>query len=154
MIVTTTSQIEQSINQVFEHIVPISLPHIFKKFKYFPAVISTNETQKWITPGLVRTVFFEDGNTAQEELITVINPSYFAYTVTNFTSPLRFLITQINGSWEFTQTGNKTNIVWKYELIPRNKFTKWIINNLLLNDLKTFCQNAMDIIQTDFNKKN
>lgn len=149
MLITTTCSVERSIEDVFKYIVPISLPHIFKKFKYFPAVIRTNETQKWITSGLVRTVFFEDGNTAQEELINVNNPKYFAYKVTNFSSPLRFLINQVNGSWEFELTENKTNILWKYELIPKNPLSGWFIKNFLLGDLQTLCQNAMNIIEVD-----
>jgi hypothetical protein len=153
MLITTICSVYQPINKAFEYIIPINLPHIFKKFKYFPAVISTNETQKWITAGLVRNVFFEDGNTAQEELMVVNNPKYFAYRITKFTSPLRFLINQIDGSWEFEQVQDKTSIVWKYELIPKNIIAQWVISLFVYKDLKVFLQNAMNIIESDLNQK-
>jgi hypothetical protein len=153
MLITTICSVNQPINKAFEYIAPISLSHIFKKFKYFPAVVSTNETQKWITAGLVRTVFFEDGNTAQEELMVVNNPKYFAYRITKFTSPLRFLINQIDGSWAFEQVLDKTNIVWKYELIPKNIIAQWVVRLFVYKDLQVFLQNAMNIIKTDLNQK-
>ncbi len=113
----------------------------------------TNETQKWNTDGLVRTVFFDDGNTAQEELTFVDSPNYFSYKITNFTSPLRFLINQINGTWKFDYTKDVVNIVWTYQLVPKNNLCEWIIDKLILNDLKTFCQNAMNIIVSDLESR-
>jgi hypothetical protein len=152
MLITTTTELRTTKQKSFDYILPISLPHIFKRFKFFPAVTSTSETEKWIKSGLTRTIFFEDGNTAKEELLVVNSPDHFAYKVTDFTSPLKFLIEQINGNWKFTELENNyTKIVWEYELVTKNKFASWIISIFLFKDLQTFCQNSMNIITQDLN---
>jgi hypothetical protein len=148
--ITTQAQISRPIQVVFDYVLPIDLSHIFMKYKFLPGVIRTNEKEKWIKPGLSRTVFFDDGNTAQEELLEVNSPEYFAYKITNFTSPLRFLVNQINGNWKFSSPNSSfTKIVWEYELIPKNPFTSWIISTFLLNDMKVFLQNSVDVIAQD-----
>jgi hypothetical protein len=148
--IITTTLINKSINEVFEYVAPINLAHIFKRYKYLPAVINSNEKEKWIKSGLTRTVFFEDGNTALEELLVVNNPEYFAYKVSNFTSVLRYLIIQVNGNWQFsTEENGSTKIVWEYELLPKNKFTSWIITTFLYKDINKLLQNALDIISND-----
>jgi hypothetical protein len=148
--IITQAQIPKPSTEVFDYVLPIALSHIFKKYKFLPGVIRTDEKEKWIKSGLTRTVFFEDGNTAREELTEVNSPEYFAYKITNFTSPLRFLVNQINGSWKFSSPNSSfTKIVWEYELIPKNSFTSWIISTFLLKDIKVFLQNSMDIITQD-----
>ena len=79
--------VEQTINvnvdSAFNYIVPVKLEHIFKRYKNLPAVVKTDEKQKWFTPGLTRTVFFEDGSTAHETLLTVSPSESFSYKVEN-----------------------------------------------------------------------
>jgi hypothetical protein len=148
--IITQAQISKPSPEVFDYVLPIELSHIFKKYKFLPGVIRTDEKEKWIKSGLTRTVFFDDGNTASEELLEVSSPEYFAYKITNFTSPLRFLVYQINGNWKFTTPkADFTKIVWEYELIQKNSFTSWIISTFLLKDMKVFLQNSMDIIVQD-----
>jgi hypothetical protein len=45
--IITSAVINKSINQVFDHIISIDLAHIFRKHKYLPAVVKTNEKEKW-----------------------------------------------------------------------------------------------------------
>jgi hypothetical protein len=148
--IITQAQISKPSTEAFDYVLPIELSHIFRKYKYLPGVIRTVEKEKWIKSGLIRTVFFDDGNTATEELLEVSSPEYFAYKITNFTSPLRFLVNQINGNWKFTTPKvDFTKIVWEYELIPKNSFTSWVISAFLLKDIKVFLQNSMDVIVQD-----
>jgi hypothetical protein len=150
MLIKTTSMVNQNQKKVFDYIVPIDLNHIFKKYKYLPGVLKTDEQSKWITEGLTRTVFFEDGNTAQETLTKVIESSFFAYIVKDFTSPLKFLIDRINGSWNFEDINNaQTNITWIYELVPKNYFCSVLLSTFVKNDVQQLCKNAMDIIVED-----
>jgi hypothetical protein len=136
--------------EVFDYVAPIDLAHIFKRYKYLPAVIRSDEKAKWINSGLTRTVFFDDGNTAFEELLEVKSPEYFVYKVSNFTSVLKHLITQINGNWKFsTEENGFTKIVWEYELIPKNNLTSWFITTFLYKDISKLLQNAIDIISHD-----
>ena len=143
------STINADRQKVFDYIVPIDLSHIFKKYKYLPGVIKTNEAEKWFKTNLTRTVFFDDGNSSQEHLTTFTNPEYFDYVVSNFTSPLRFLVNSINGSWTFTDNDSGTEIVWIYDLKPKNTIAAWIIKVFILNDLRIFLKNSINIIRTD-----
>ena len=73
--------INAPIDSTFNYIVPIDLPHIFKRYKGLPAVVKTNETKKWIKGGLTRTVFFDDGSTSKESLLTVVPNTSFSYKI-------------------------------------------------------------------------
>jgi Polyketide cyclase / dehydrase and lipid transport len=144
--ITTIATVNKSQEEVFDYVVPILLNNIFKKYKFIPGVTRTDEKEKWITAGLTRTVFTDDGNIAYEELLTVTPNSYFNYRVSKFTSPLRFLISHVNGSWVFEPKGSQTNIIWEYELITHNELATWIINTFLKKDMAKYLQNAMDLI--------
>jgi hypothetical protein len=141
--------INAPIEIAFNYIVPVDLTHIFKRYKIFPAVINTSIKDDWIKPGLKRTVFFEDGTTAEEKLLTVVPNSSFSYEIVNFTSKLRFLVKKIEGDWLFTDLGNgQTKIDWIYKTIPKNFITRLVINGFIINDLNGLLYNAL-IIQKD-----
>ena len=127
--VVVTIDINVSVEEAFEYIVPVDLPHIFKRYKNLPAIKSTSNTERWYTPGMQRTVYFEDGNTAQEFLLTVNPHSHFSYKIIDFTSPLKRLAKRIEGRWSFTESQKgDTHIEWTYEIIPKNFLTKMMIN--------------------------
>ncbi|HET8861208.1 SRPBCC family protein [Marivirga sp.] len=111
--------IDATVESAFNYIVPVDLSHIFKGYKNLPAIVNTDEKEKWIKPGLTRTVYFEDGTTAREKLLTVVPHTSFSYESDNFTSKLRFLAKRIEGDWVFTDLGNgKTKIEWNYKIVP------------------------------------
>jgi hypothetical protein len=134
----------------FSYIVPVKLAHIFKKYKRFPAITKTNETELWYKAGLTRTVYFEDGTTAQESLISVEPSKSFSYKIENFTSSLNKLAKQIEGEWVFTDLGNgQTKIKWTYKIVPKNFLTRKLIKWFVLKDLKVLLTNALTILKQD-----
>jgi len=138
------------IDRAFNYIVPVDLPHIFKKYKNLPAIIKTDETEKWIKAGLTRTVYFEDGSTSKETLLTVIPHSSFSYKIEDFTSQLRFLAKRIEGDWIFTDLGNgQTQIIWTYKIVPKNFLARGLINLALLNNIQGLLTNASTILKAD-----
>ncbi len=146
-------EIDVSQKEAFEYIVPIDLSRIFKGYRNLPAVVKTDESEKWIKPGLERTVFFEDGSTAKEKLLEVNNPDNFSYKVNQFTSPLKHLAKQINGRWEFSKGPDlKTKIHWQYEIVPKHFFAKMIINGILKSQINHILTNALQIIREDLQK--
>jgi hypothetical protein len=153
MIITTQKTVNCSQKQAFDYVLPVTLSSIFRRYKFFPAVIKTNETQTWNKAGLVRTVFFDDGTTAIEHLTTVQNFEYFDYVVTGFTSLLRFLIVEIHGSWKFETDGDNTEIIWKYELVAKNAVSEWVLQTILRKDIQTYLERTMDSISTKLNAK-
>ncbi len=142
--------IDAPIDNVFNYIVPVDLSHIFKKYKNLPAITKTDETEKWIKAGLTRTVYFGDGSTSKETLLTVVPHSSFSYKIENFTSQLRFLAKRIEGDWIFTDLGNgQTKIEWTYKIVPKNVFACGLINLVLLKNVKGLLTNALTILKAD-----
>lgn len=148
--VLVTIDIEASVEDSFEYIVPVDLSHIFKRYKRLPGIDSTSNKQLWYTPGMQRTVYFEDGNTAEETLLTVNPHSDFSYKIDNFTSPLRKLAKRIEGNWKLTELeGDRTHIEWTYKIIPKNFLTRLMINAFIKNDVEGLLNNALAILKND-----
>ena len=142
--------IDAPIDSAFNYIVPVKLSHIFKKYKNLPAIIKTDETEKWIKVGLTRTVYFEDGSTSKETLLTVVPHTSFSYRIEDFTSQLRFLAKRIEGDWIFTDLGNgQTKIDWTYKIVPKNFIARGLINLVLLKNVKGLLTNALTILKAD-----
>lgn len=146
--------INAPIDSAFNYIVPVELSHIFKKFKNLPAILKTDEKEKWFKAGLTRTVYFEDGSTSKETLLTVVPHTSFSYRIENFTSQLRFLAKRVEGNWIFTDLGNgQTKIEWTYKIIPKNFLARGVINLVLLKNVKGLLTNALTILKTDLEAK-
>jgi hypothetical protein len=133
-IVQTTVTANQA--AVFEYIVPIDLASIFTGYGPLPSITGTqNQVGAWDTAGQTRTVHFSDRSSAQERLTKYEHPGYFSYTVSNFTSLLRFLTTSAHGEWWFTVgTLGQTHIKWRYEFNARSVLAVpalWLIINIL-----------------------
>ena len=151
---TVIMVIKVPIDSAFNYIVPVDLSHIFKRYKRFPAITKTNETEKWIKGGLTRTVFFEDGSTSRESLLTVVPNTSFSYKIENFTSQLRFLARGIEGDWIFTDLGNEqTKIEWTYKIIPKNFIARGLIKLVLMKDVNDLLNNALTTLKNDLENK-
>ena len=147
---TVIMTINAPIDSAFNYIVPVDLSHIFKRHKNLPAIIRTDESEKWIKAGLSRTVYFEDGSTAKETLLTVVPHTSFSYKIEGFTSQLRFLAKRIEGNWTFTDLGSgQTKIEWTYKVIPKNLFARGLINLMLLKNIRGLLTNALIILKND-----
>lgn len=83
--------VDSPIDSVFNYIVPVDLSHIFKRYKNLPGIINTSIKEGWTTPGLTRTIYFQDGSTSKESLLTVVPYTSFSYKNESFSSSLRHL---------------------------------------------------------------
>ena len=151
-IIVQTS-INASSQTSFAYIVPIDLSHIFRRFLLIPGVTRTDESQQWVTPGLSRTVYFDDGSTAREELLTIVPSESFSYKISGFTGINRLLVKHIMGEWQFTGSNSGTDIVWTYSLYPRNIITRAIVNVCVAPMLRIFLQRALDMLKRDLEKE-
>jgi len=148
--VVVETVIDAPLDSVFNYIVPVKLETIFKRYKNLPAIVRTDESEKWITPGLTRTVYFEDGSTAKESLLTVVPSKSFSYQIEDFTSPLRFLAKRIEGSWKFIELpGGKVKIEWTYQVTPKHFMAKALVKVFLLRNVEGLLTNALKILKTD-----
>jgi hypothetical protein len=139
--------INAPIQAAFNYIQPVPLQNIFRGYNNIPAIVKTNESEKWIRAGLSRTVTFADGNTATEKMLYVDAPSYFSYKIENFTADgLASLVESVDGAWVFIALEeNKTLIDWKYIITPKNDQAAKIIQEHLLPDFQGMLEEAIKI---------
>jgi hypothetical protein len=108
----------------FSHIVPINLASVFIGYGPLPAVTGTRaHTGAWDAAGQRRIVLLSDGSEAQETLTAYVPGESFAYTVSGFTGPLRFLVRTAQGEWRFSDLPDgRTQVEWHYTFVPRGRF--------------------------------
>lgn len=148
--VLVSTDIHVQIEEAFEYIVPVDLAHIFKRYKSLPAITGTSNEALWYTAGMQRTVYFEDGNTAQEYLMTVEPHQSFSYQIDGFTSQLKCLAERIEGKWLFSETADgTTHIEWTYTIIPKNFFARQIIALFVKKNVEGLLNNALEILKED-----
>ena len=135
------------ITLAFNYIQPVSLSTIFPGYNTIPAILKTNETEKWTKAGLSRMVTFADGNTAFESMLHVDYPNYLSYKIDEFTSEgLNSLVEKVDGAWVFISVEEeKVLIDWKYIISPRSDEAAKIINEHLLPDFQGMLEQAMRI---------
>jgi hypothetical protein len=147
---TVVTTINVPVDISFDYIVPVDLSRIFKGYKFIAGINRTSIKEGWRKPGLTRTIFFEDGTTSRETLLTVIPPTSFSYKNEEFTSTLRFLTERIEGNWTFTDLGhNQTEIEWTYRVIPKNMLTRILIKAFLLGVIHGMLAQALRILKSD-----
>jgi len=149
--VTVVVTVNANIETVFNYIPPVNLMHILRGNVLIPAVVDTSIKEGWNKAGLTRTVFFQDGSTSWETLLTVDAPYSFSYKNEHFTSKvLVALLKRLEGEWHFTDLGNNTtNIEWTYRAVPTNSFAKVLVNLILMRAIRSMLRDALSIIKTD-----
>jgi hypothetical protein len=122
--VTVEADVRAPLAATFLTIVPIELAKIFRGLGPLPAVVRTREqTGAWDHVGARRVVELADGSEAREELTAYEAPTHFAYRVSDFTGPLRLLVSRADGAWWFSDRGNgDTHVRWTYVFQPRTGF--------------------------------
>lgn len=149
--ITVVVTVNTQIDTVFNYIPPINLMHIFRGNTMIPAIIDTSVKQGWNKAGLQRTVYFADGSTSQESLLTVNAPTSFSYQNEHFTSKvLSALVKRLEGQWLLTDlSGNRTKIEWTYRAVPTNFFSRIMVKLVLMRAVKSMLDNALAIIKSD-----
>lgn len=155
-VATVEIQSKLSLKESFEYIVPMDLEHIFPgRYKNIPGIDSTSNQKAWYTPEMHRTVYFDDGSTSQEYLLSVTPTTGFTYKVIGFTSALKRLIQQINGRWAFTEMENgNIHIEWTYEFVPKNFFARFLVKTIVLKRIQVPMQRAMNIMKEELESGN
>jgi len=148
--------IDSNIDQAFNYIAPINLMHIFRGNAIIPAIVDTSVKQGWDIAGLQRTVYFADGSTSQESLLTVNAPTSFSYKNEHFTSKiLSALLKRMEGEWLFTDLGHgTTKIEWTYRAVPTNFFARLFVKLVLMKAVHTSLKDALAIIKNDLESGN
>ena len=76
---------------------------------------TTGTTGPWDKAGSTRIVHLTDGTTVRETVTSATAPDYFAYRLTEFSSPMiRGLVKEARGQWWFTDSGSGLKAKWTY----------------------------------------
>jgi hypothetical protein len=153
---TITAIVQAPIEQAFNYIAPIYLPHIFPGTGPIAGIAGTSVDAGWNKAGLSRTIYFKDGSTTQETMLKWNAPTSFGYKNENFTSPaLKHTTIRVEGEWFFTSLDkNTTKIEWTYRAIPKNFFGRLIVRYVLMRFVTHMLQQAMDISKHDLETGN
>ncbi len=97
---TVCTEVVGNREDVFEYTVPVDLTSIFTGYGPLPAVTGTeSQTGHWDGENQTRTVILSDGSSAREMLTKYDYPTYFSYTVSEFTGFLGILVASATGEW-------------------------------------------------------
>lgn len=94
--------------------------------------------------GATRKVFFDNGDSIVEELLTHNSPLNYSYSVTKFSNAFRFLTKAAYGQLWFDVNDDKTRITWEYSFTYRNFFARIIIALFMSLIYKQFMQQALN----------
>jgi hypothetical protein len=143
--------IEGSPERVFPYVLTVDLPLIFKRTGLIPAISGSEGSRSWDRSGLRRTVRFEDGSSAKEELTLVDAPKAFAYRIQDFTSILGRLVDHIQGDWALSaMSPTNTAIRWRYSLFPKNRAVALVARILIAPMIARMMAKALGILKRNF----
>jgi hypothetical protein len=98
------------------------LETVLRDAAFMPGVVKTTDTTgPWDKPGSTRIVHLTDGTTVRETVTSATAPDYFAYRLTEFSSPMiRRLVKEARGQWWFTDNGAGLQAKWTYTAESKN----------------------------------
>jgi hypothetical protein len=98
------------------------LETVLRDAAFLPGVARTTDTTgPWDKAGSTRIVHLTDGTTVRETVTSATAPDYFAYRLTEFSSPMiRMLVKEARGQWWFTDSGSGLKAKWTYTAESRN----------------------------------
>lgn len=94
--------------------------------------------------GAHRRVFFDNGDSIDEQLLSYNYPLNYSYSVTRFTNPFRFLTKAAYGQCWFDVNDNQTRITWEYSFSYRNIFARMLISLFMTLSYKKFMKQCLD----------
>jgi hypothetical protein len=120
--VTVRGRASEPRDALFARFIPVRLEDILTGYGPIPAVTGTSgQTGPWDVVGSSRTVHLSDGSQATERVTGCATPAQFAYTVSGFTNPVRFLAREARGRWTFAEAGGAaTDVTWTYTFAARS----------------------------------
>ena len=143
IVIEVRGQVPAPIETVFDVFRTVDLASIMHGYGPLPAVAGVeDQTGAWSSMGESRIIRLADGHGMLETLTRVDRPEGFAYTLSDLTNALRFLVHRFHGTWSFEEspvegappTGRAlVDATWKYEFDVRSELARplaWLILTL------------------------
>ncbi len=145
---TVTASVPTDLPTTFRHLTGMDVPAVFRGAGPLPAVTAVRQqTGDWDAVGQTRTIVLSDQSTAFETLDNYQFPHTFGYTVTNYTSVLRLLVTKGVATWQCTSTPDGTLITWQYAYHTRSVLAVPVVWLLMVLFWKKYMLAAVNILQ-------
>jgi hypothetical protein len=98
------------------------LETVLRGAAFLPGVLKTTDTTgPWDKAGSTRIVHLTNGMTVRETVTKATAPDYFAYRLTEFSSPtIRAFVKEARGQWWFTDNDTGLRAKWTYTIESRN----------------------------------
>jgi hypothetical protein len=143
---TVTASTDEDRDVLFARFIPVTLEDILTSWGPVPAVVrSSNQSGPWDVVGSSRTVHLKDGSTAREAVTECRTPAYFAYTVKDFTNPVKFLASEARGQWWFdARPGGGTDVRWTYAFIPHNAVAAAVLQPIVAHAWRRFMREGLE----------
>jgi len=146
---TVTASVPTDLATTFQHLTGMDVPAVFRGAGPLPAVTAVRQqTGDWDAVGQTRTIVLSDQSSAFETLDLYQFPHTFGYTVTNYTSVLRLLVTKGVATWQCTSTPDGTLISWQYAYHTRSVLAVPVVWLLMVLFWKKYMRAAVNILQT------
>jgi hypothetical protein len=120
--------IKAAVPEAFAFALGFDVPAIVQKRGMLPGVKSlSGATSAWSTAGQKRKLILTDGSTAEETLIE-IGPSSYKYRVGGLTGPFKFLVKEMNASFEVEPRKDGSFMTWTYAFTPTSPLAGPIVS--------------------------
>lgn len=148
------TDINASIETVFNYISSGELlPDWLKKCGPVNGVVKTEIVKgPYNFPGASRTVYFDNGDTLTEQLLSFDPVGYYSYSVTKITDPLRHLTSIGYGQWWFENQPGGTHVKWVYSFLPKNLFARLALSIFLSLFYTKFMNQALRLAKARIEK--
>ena len=129
IVVEVQGQVPAPLPLVYDTFRRADLTSIMRGYGPLPAVAAVeDQTGDWDGVGESRIIRLADGHGMLETLTEVEPPNGFAYTLSELTNVLRFLIVRFHGRWRFESMSadDEPPVVrahWRYAFEPRSRLT-------------------------------
>lgn len=118
-----------------------------RRFGPMPPITGTDQDGTWGHVGQRRTIHTADGGTMTERLVSVEEPSSFAYEITDMAGPMKLVVGRVEGSWAFEAVGTGTRITWTWAMSPASSLGTAVLP-LLAIFWQGYARRALDHLET------
>jgi hypothetical protein len=109
---------------------------------------TTDTTGPWDVPGSTRIVHLTDGTRCRETVQQATASEYFAYRLTEFSSPpVAALVKEAGGQWWFTDENGGTHAKWTYTAESRNDLAIVVLKPIIKILWNNYMTAALKVIK-------
>ncbi len=101
----------------------------------------------WGEAGSSRKIFFKDGTTSLERILSTDLPHSYRYQPWAYTNPVRLLSDYAVASVRVEPAGGKTRVVWDYGFHARNRLAKPFLQLIVTFDWRRNLANGLQVVK-------